>query len=125
MGKGEINIIKASAGSGKTYTLARTYITNLIGVPLEDQDGNAIQDKYKVRERRDYFHHILAITFTNKATNEMKDRIIKQLFALSRGEGDYIDYFKSHFVYDDFNQVIEAAKHALCEILFNYGSFNL
>ena len=125
MGKGEINIIKASAGSGKTYTLARTYITNLIGVPLEDQDGNAIQDKYKVRERRDYFHHILAITFTNKATNEMKDRIIKQLFALSRGEGDYIDYFKSHFVYDDFNQVIEAAKHALCEILFNYGSFNV
>lgn len=125
MGKGEINIIKASAGSGKTYTLARTYITNLIGVPLEDKEGNTIQGKYKIRERNDYFHHILAITFTNKATNEMKDRIIKQLFALSQGEGDYIDFFKNHFVYDDFNQVIEAARKTLFEILFNYGSFNV
>ena len=55
MGKGEINIIKASAGSGKTYTLARTYITNLIGVPLEDKKGNTIQGKYKIREKNDCF----------------------------------------------------------------------
>ena len=32
-----IKIIKASAGSGKTYTLARTYIANLIGIPTGKQ----------------------------------------------------------------------------------------
>ena len=37
-----VNIIKASAGSGKTYALARTYIANLIGVPIGDKtDGGA------------------------------------------------------------------------------------
>ncbi len=123
MGTGELNIIRASAGSGKTYTLARTYITNLIGVPVQDDSGS--EQRYKLRERYDYQNHILAITFTNKATNEMKQRIITQLYALSKGEGDYIDYFKSHFVYDSFEQVIEAARKSLCDILFHYGSFNV
>lgn len=124
MGKGELNIIRASAGSGKTYTLARTYITNLIGV-LDDNTNVSNEPKYKIRERNDFYNHILAITFTNKATNEMKERIIKQLFALSNGKGDYVDYFKTHFIYNDFSQVTLAAKEALCGILFYYGCFNV
>ena len=51
--------MKASAGSGKTYSLARKYISLL----LESQDRYA-------------YRHILAVTFTNKATDEMKGRII-------------------------------------------------
>ena len=124
MKKGEINIIRASAGSGKTYTLARTYITNLIGV-VDENASVSNGPKYKIRERSDFYNHILAITFTNKATNEMKDRIIKQLYALSRGEGDYVDFFKNNFIYTDFKQVTQAAKDALCGILFYYGCFNV
>ena len=57
--------MKASAGSGKTYRLSREYIDLLLaGDP----------QRYK---------HILAVTFTNKATDEMKTRILKELHLLS------------------------------------------
>jgi ATP-dependent exoDNAse (exonuclease V) beta subunit len=56
-------IYKASAGSGKTFTLATEYI------------------KLVVRNPQDY-RHILAVTFTNKATEEMKMRILSQLYGI-------------------------------------------
>ena len=61
-----IEILKASAGSGKTFMLAKKYITLL----LQSQDRFA-------------YRHILAVTFTNKATEEMKNRIIKELHILA------------------------------------------
>ena len=57
-----IDIKKASAGSGKTYQLAETYLKCL----AESGDENA-------------YRHILAVTFTNKATAEMKSRILRRL----------------------------------------------
>jgi len=57
-----MRIIKASAGSGKTYTLSHTYIDYL----LKSNDPKA-------------YRHLLAVTFTNKATAEMKARILKDL----------------------------------------------
>ena len=59
-----MKIIKASAGSGKTYQLSHTYIKYL----LESEEPQA-------------YRHILAVTFTNKATAEMKERILKDLAA--------------------------------------------
>ena len=64
--KKNLTVYKASAGSGKTFTLAVEYIKLLIENP----------ENYK---------HILAVTFTNKATGEMKSRILSQLFDISRG----------------------------------------
>ena len=61
-----IRIVKASAGSGKTYRLALEYIRLLLSS----------------RERLAY-RSILAVTFTNKATDEMKRRILKELHCLS------------------------------------------
>ena len=61
-----IELLKASAGSGKTWNLAKTYI----GLLLQNEDRNA-------------YRHILAVTFTNKATDEMKSRILKELHLLS------------------------------------------
>ena len=58
-----MKIVKASAGSGNTYTLAHTYIGLLMDSP----------DRYAYR-------HILAVTFTNKATAEMKGRILSDLY---------------------------------------------
>jgi ATP-dependent exoDNAse (exonuclease V) beta subunit len=62
-------VYKSSAGSGKTYTLVREYI--------------ALALKYK---RPDDLKHILAITFTNKAAAEMKERIVSTLHAFCSGE---------------------------------------
>jgi ATP-dependent exoDNAse (exonuclease V) beta subunit len=53
-------VYKSSAGSGKTYTLVREYLKLVIPDPGK-------------------FHHILAITFTNKAAAEMKERILRSL----------------------------------------------
>ena len=52
-----IKVLKASAGSGKTFRLAKQYLTLLL------------------KDSEDAYRHILAVTFTNKATGEMKQRI--------------------------------------------------
>ena len=73
-----IQIMKASAGSGKTFNLARKYITLL----------------FRKKERYPY-RHILAVTFTNKATDEMKNRILKELYVLSTdpSSSGYLKWF--------------------------------
>ena len=65
-----LNIYRASAGSGKTYRLTQDYIHLLLDP----------------RRERTY-RHILAVTFTNKATEEMKSRILRELHALAKGDG--------------------------------------
>ena len=59
----ELLVYKASAGSGKTFTLAVEYIKLLILNPRA-------------------YRQILAVTFTNKATAEMKERILSQLYGI-------------------------------------------
>lgn len=122
-----IKIIKASAGSGKTYNLARTYIANLIGVPTGTNVtvDNKVYEQFTLRKVLNYHRHLLAITFTNKATNEMKDRIIKELHLLSIGKGDYVNDFSIMFVGCTIQDVIDAARKALCAILFDYANFNV
>ena len=73
-----IRILKASAGSGKTYNLAREYIRLLL-----------------VRKDPQAYRHILAVTFTNKATDEMKRRILQELhmLAVSPTESPYYKDF--------------------------------
>jgi ATP-dependent helicase/nuclease subunit A len=60
-------IYRSSAGSGKTRTLAKEYL------------------KLALRFRAGYFKHILAVTFTNKSTQEMKERILSYLNKFSHG----------------------------------------
>ena len=63
----ELLIYKASAGSGKTFTLAVEYIKHLLLNPRA-------------------YRQILAVTFTNKATAEMKERILTQLNGIATGD---------------------------------------
>lgn len=70
-----LTVFKASAGSGKTYRLALEYIKLLMADPKN-------------------FRYILAVTFTNKATEEMKIRILSKLFALSHRLPSGDDYVK-------------------------------
>ena len=72
-----LHIYKASAGSGKTYTLTLEYIKLLLG--YRDEEGH-----YRIYRKSDSAHRrILAVTFTNKATEEMKHRIVAQLDLLA------------------------------------------
>lgn len=102
-----LKIMKASAGSGKTYSLARTYIALL----LKNQDRYA-------------YRHILAVTFTNKATEEMKNRILKELhtMAVRPSESAYHDYFVPS-MFSSTDEMQKKAGTVLKDILHDYSAF--
>ena len=104
-----IEILKASAGSGKTWNLAMKYIRLLL--------MNYKKDRHSYR-------HILAVTFTNKATDEMKSRILKELHLLATApkESDYYKLFVPSLMPDE-NSIAEAAATVLCNILHDYSAF--
>ena len=103
-----IKIMKASAGSGKTFNLAKTYIRLLL-------EGG---ERYSYR-------HILAVTFTNKATDEMKSRILKELHVLS--EDPQASPYHEDFLplFNDESLLRAKAAEALSDILHDYGAFSV
>ena len=74
-------VIKASAGSGKTYNLALQYIRHLLFTTADD--GHALVPRRARADLRPLNAHrlLLAITFPNKATDEMKDRLVEELLS--------------------------------------------
>ena len=102
-----IQILKASAGSGKTYNLAREYIRLLL-----------------TKKDRQAYRHILAVTFTNKATDEMKRRILDELFVLAvtpEKSNYYGDFVPNLFPTAEALQ--KRASGQLSGILHDYSSF--
>ena len=91
--KHPVTVCKASAGTGKTYTLAAYYI----GLLLSGED----------------YRSILAITFTNKATAEMSERILTYLYAISQGEEKaFLDRVRSFMLRDAHMPDSELARRA-------------
>lgn len=119
-----INIYKASAGSGKTYTLAREYIKLILG--YKDEEG-----RYRLNRRGGLAHRsVLAITFTNKATEEMKTRIIHELAViagLEKGwtkESPYADELCKTFSCSR-NELKTTAERALRDLLYDFNFFSV
>lgn len=106
-----LKILQASAGSGKTFSLAVHYLTLLFS-------GN---NKYR---------DILAVTFTNKATGEMKTRILEVLKGLAEGDdsrkiNDYrVLILKAHSQLNPESLQQEADKIYRC-ILHDYSRFSV
>jgi ATP-dependent exoDNAse (exonuclease V) beta subunit len=106
MGQGTLTIYSASAGSGKTYKLTGIYLANLF------------KSRYNYRK-------ILAVTFTNKATAEMKSRILEHLHKLSVGEeSDYLaDLVKTTGKKEE--DIRKEAKEILNAILHDFSRFSV
>ncbi len=102
-----LQVLKASAGSGKTYRLARKYIELLL------ESG----ERYAYR-------HILAVTFTNKATEEMKSRILKELHVLATdpAESGYLKYFMEEKSLG-MEELQKRASSVLSDMLHDYSAF--
>jgi len=108
----EVIVFEASAGSGKTYALAKRYLELIINSRLADQLS---------------LRTILAITFTNKATIEMKERIIELLKKIS------LDAFASKEEKDDIYSHLgisqKTAQHkayrAMDELINHYTFFQV
>ncbi len=102
-----ITVYKASAGSGKTFTLALEYIKFLIYNP-------------------ESYRNILAVTFTNKATEEMKNRITGKLYSLANNLEDSKDYFdklRTNRITDEDIRI--NAHKALSLLIHNYDYFHV
>ena len=103
-----LTVYKASAGSGKTFTLAVEYIKLLVQNPTS-------------------YRNILAVTFTNKATEEMKMRILSQLYGISQGLDDSKSYTDRILALTGLpiNTIKERAGIALRLLLHNYNYFRV
>jgi ATP-dependent exoDNAse (exonuclease V) beta subunit len=100
-------IYRSSAGSGKTRTLAKEYL------------------KLALRSRADYFKHILAVTFTNKSTQEMKDRILAYLDDFAHGrDNDLSDELRTELGLDASTFQMYS-QEAQAEILHKYSQFSI
>ena len=103
-----LTVYKASAGSGKTFTLATEYIKLVVENPQS-------------------YRNILAVTFTNKATEEMKMRILSQLYGIWKQLPDSANYMKVICEKTGQSQtfVSERAGIALSNLLHNYNYFRV
>ncbi|WP_225036051.1 UvrD-helicase domain-containing protein [Winogradskyella sp. SM1960] len=105
-------IYNASAGSGKTFTLAKAYLKILVQ-----------------SQRYDQFKSILAITFTNKAVGEMKERIIDMLKSFSSEKSLTDPHPMFVAICDELDIKPETlhnkSKHILKYIIHNYGAFDI
>jgi ATP-dependent helicase/nuclease subunit A len=100
-------IYRSSAGSGKTRTLAREYL------------------KLALRYKAGYFRHILAVTFTNKATQEMKDRILRYLNDFVTGRHNSLaQELKEELKQDDLT-FLQNCHELRTEILHHYSQFSI
>lgn len=108
MGKGFLHVYRASAGSGKTFRLTVEYLKLLMDDPT-------------------VYRHILAVTFTNKATNEMKTRIMSQLYGISHSLPDsesYVEVLRQEGDWGE-RQIRHRCGQALQFMMHDYGRFSI
>ena len=146
-----LTIYKASAGSGKTFTLTRDYLTLLLGVPADADNKQLLcLNRRSLRRARaggrtlrrglpNRHRYILAVTFTNKSTEEMKSRILAELEKLAKYadstdpalRSPHTEYLIERFSHPETGQtctvpeLMEAARVALTELLNDMSHFNV
>ena len=110
--KPNVNLINASAGTGKTFAVTQ----NILKEILSSSDS-------------DHFKKILALTFTNKAANEMKERVLTSLKDFS----NYDQHISSEALFKSLsnelnlttNEIVKKSKVLLEKILHDFSFFNI
>ncbi|CAM3650448.1 UvrD/REP helicase [Flavobacterium saliperosum S13] len=112
MEKSAFIIYDASAGSGKTYTLVKEYLKILM-----------------LANTNDAYKKILAITFTNKAVEEMKSRIVTSLHEFSKDEPSEkaLDFMKDVAAETNLSlaTIKDKSKAIIKNIIHNYAAFDI
>ncbi len=104
----QLKLIRASAGSGKTFNLTRVFLELVLS-----------------ESSADYYRRILAVTFTNKATAEMKERILKELSQLAYGEkSDHLEHL-IEVTKKNEARIRNLSKAILNQILHGYSWFRV
>ena len=102
----KLQIFKASAGSGKTFKLTEEYLLNVLS-------------------NENLYKNILSVTFTNKATEEMKSRILSELDNLSKIEkSNYRDLVSRQLNLEN-DEINKRSQIVLSNILHNYSYFSV
>lgn len=105
-------LYNASAGSGKTYTLTKEYLKILLLAPANDA-----------------YKKILAITFTNKAVEEMKSRIVESLIDFTKDEvsDKTLDFMREigAEIKLDVNSIQVKSRKILKNLIHNYAAFDI
>lgn len=100
-------IYTASAGSGKTFTIVKEYLTLCLG------------------NNSDAYREILAVTFTNKAANEMKAKILRFLLGIADNSGENDIQLMKNYIMEktdvDENVIVERCKALYTKIIHNYS----
>lgn len=102
-----LHIYKASAGAGKTHTMTEEFL------------------RYVLQSPKSNYREVQAVTFTNLATGELKQRFFKELDTLARvpEESPFFESFRESFPSPE--ALSDAARTALKEILFDYGGLRV
>lgn len=110
MHQSNFQIINAAAGSGKTYTLVFNYLKKILG-----------------SKNPHPYRHMLALTFTNKAVNEMKLRILERLYELSNpnSQASELQQQLIDALAIDSLELTQRAEKNLRNIVLEYGSFDV
>ncbi|WP_310993336.1 UvrD-helicase domain-containing protein [Aequorivita marina] len=106
------SIYDAAAGSGKTFTLVKEYLKKVLTAKSDD-----------------YFKHLLAITFTNKAVAEMKQRIVETLVNFSAAESVEDPHPIMQLLAEEtgmsLTEIHNRSKDVLKNLLHNYAAFSV
>lgn len=105
------SIYDASAGSGKTFALAKEYLKIILTSPQDEA-----------------YKHILAITFTNKAVAEMKRRILSYLLEFADKDKNTDSIMLKEIgreIHKDDHYIQQKAKRILKNIIHNYAAFDV
>ena len=102
-----LHIYKASAGAGKTHTMTEAFLRHVLKHPKSS------------------YQEVQAVTFTNLATRELKERFFKELYTLATepSKSPFYNNFKG--AYSSDAQLSVAARTALQSILFDYGGLRV
>ncbi len=122
----QLTLHRASAGSGKTYALTKIFLRLFLSISSKGK-----RRLRTIPELNDSLSHILAITFTNKATAEMKQRIISALAniadyepGVSEETPDYFTDFIEEF-HTTPTKLKEQAHKGLEILLNNFSDFKV